>query len=291
MTVTPGHVFARVQLLTAEIELVRLEMGRPLDGRPPLLFRGAAPREVFFEAAALFRKADRLCFERTGEEGALPHPPAVVEIEPMHVRGVVEAALMRVARVKHQLGIQEVSDSVDVVVGKEPSDVLNALFLCNRQINLLLEQPFSPNDVYQLMTLAVGYAARLVSHIGRKVPDLPAFERRKRPADVYARMWSVLGLLRTITTTSGLTMLEPGAQPYVDAHVAPSDVYDLSSLAISELVYLHSRVPALPPPTAAEFYEVGHKLPAHVFQRVGQLEATLRELVAAVQVQPDVLRT
>jgi hypothetical protein len=291
MTVQPADCLARAQYLLAELDLVRLEMGRQPDARPRVRFEGAAPREVFFEAAALFRKADRLCFERTGEEGALPYPPPVAEIQPVHVKEVIDAAINRIAQVKSQLRITETSAAVAPQAGKQPSDVLEAVFSASRQLNKLLEQPFSPNDVYQLMTLAAGYAVRLVAHTGRSIPALPSFERKQRPADCYRRAWSCLEALYAITARSGLAMLKPGTIPYTAEDIQPSDVYDLTSLLVSELVYLHSCVPGLAPPAAAEMYEVGHKLPSHVYQRAGQVESALRELKAVVEIRQDALRT
>jgi hypothetical protein len=290
-SVGPDAVYGHALWLLAEIDLVRLEMGRPRDARPEMRVANVAPRENYFEAVASFRKADRLCFERTGEEALLPHPPAVGELTPGHVREVVDAAVQRLQQVKARLGIAEQSPAPAAVAGKQPTDVCGLLFRANRQLNLLLDQPFSPNDVYQLVTLAIGYAARLLGHVGGIPPALPAFERKKRPADVYRRLHRVLGKIGTITTRSGLTMLELGEVPYSDDELAPSDVYDLASLAISELVFLHSRVPALSAPTVSEFYEVGHKLPAHAFQRVGLLEAYIDAIAQAVEKRPSALRT
>lgn len=286
---TPADVFARVQLVHAELDLVRQEMGRPTDDRKPYTISGAAPREVFFEATALFRKADRFCFERTGEEGTLPYPPAVEQIQPMHVLAVVDAALDRIRQVKAQLRVTEASTAPAVDSSKQPSDVLAALLLANRQLNRLLEQPFSPSDVYQLLTLGAGYAARLAAHVGAAMPSAPGFERRKRPGDVYGRIAASIGVLREIGGAAGLTMLDPGSTPYTVDEVLPSDCYDVSSLMISELVFLHSRVPNLPPPAAAEMYEVGHKIPSHCYQRAAHIEATLRAVAGAVQKDPKLL--
>lgn len=290
-TIQPADVYSRVQLLIAELDLLRQEMGRPRDDRPSYKVSGAAPREVFFEVTALFRKADRFCFERTGEEGTLPYPPAVGEIQPAHVLGVVDAAIDRLREVKAQLRIPESVEAPPVDPSKQPSDVLAAAFLANRQLNRLLEQPFSPSDVFQLLTLGAGYVARLCAHAGVAMPALPAHERRKRPGDVYARVWACLGMLREVAGAAGLTMVDPGTMPYAADDVVPSDVYDLTSLLISELVYLHARVPGLPPPAAAELFEVGHKIPSHCHTRAAHVELGLRALAGAVANKPDLLRS
>ncbi len=279
--IEPPDCLVKAELLAAEMELIRVEMGRPRDRRPDLTVKGAAPREVYFEALALFRKADRFCFERTGESAMLPLPPAPGDIQPMHVLAVIDGALTRLLAVKDRLGVKDKAGTPARQDGKQPSDVLQAVARANRQLNLLLDQPFSPSDVYQQLTLACGYAGRLLSRIpGSKQPGLPAFERKKRPGDVYKRMWGCLGALRTIAAANNLVTLEADAPSWDVDDVKPSDCYDLVSLVVSEVVYLASRAPDLPPPFPAEFYEVGHKLPAHCYQCVGLLEAQLSAISA-----------
>jgi hypothetical protein len=287
---TPSDVYAHVELVLGELELLRQEMGRPKDSRPELGLSQAQARNSFFEALTLFRKADRLCFERTGEQAALAHPPPGGEIQPTHVRAVVDIALTRLRQVKHKLGVTEGATVPGRVDGKKPADVVKLLTKANRQLNLMLEQPFSPNDVYQLMTMAVGYTAVLLGRADTKAKlELPAFERKKRPGDVYKRVWTCLGKLDRVMETIGQPMMDVAETQIPVEQISPSDVYDLASLLLAEVVYLHSRVPSLGPPAASEFYEVGHKLPAHVFQMVGYLEAHLDALAAAVAKDPKVL--
>lgn len=104
--VDPADVYARVALVRSELELVRREMGRRADPRPEPDVRDASPREVFFQAVTLFRKANRLSFERAREQAPIPEPPAGT-IRPAHVLAVVDSALGRLGRVKASLGIPE----------------------------------------------------------------------------------------------------------------------------------------------------------------------------------------
>src|SRR5262245_63748362 len=92
--IEPPDCFARAQLIAAEVELIRAEMGRPQDRRPAPSVKGASPREVYFQALSLFRKADRLCYEITGDQlASIPHAPPISSIEPGDVLGVLDAAL------------------------------------------------------------------------------------------------------------------------------------------------------------------------------------------------------
>lgn len=286
----PADVFVRVALVRSELEILRQELGRQRDERGHFEVTGASPREVLFEALALFRKCDRFCFERTGEQAVLPQPPPADQVEPAHVKAVVDLALIRLEQVKARMGVEDKGTAPARDESKQPSDVLDALFRANRQLNTLLDQPFTPNDVYQLVTLSVGYATRLCSKIADPpAVVLPAFERKKRPGDVYTRLWGCLGSLRKSVTGSGLDMLEPNELPYEPDEVVPSDVYDLASVIIAELVYLHGKVPGLEPPSTTDFYEVGHKVPSHVYQLAGLLETQTAALAAAVAADAQVL--
>ena len=222
-TILPGHVLARVQLLEAEIDLVRAEMGRPVDARGELTITGAAPREVYFEALALFRKADRFSFERIGCQGALPHSPSPCDIQPADVRNVIDAALACVRAVKHRMNIPEETAEVAVDLAAQPSDVFRAVARVSRQINVLLDNPFVPDDVFQQITLALGYAAPLLARASSSAPPVvPALQRKKRPSDVYRALWQGFATLRAVYGALDLKCSELGAPPYGDDEVTPS---------------------------------------------------------------------
>ena len=68
----------------------------------------------------------------------------------------------------------------------------------------------------------------------------------------------------------------------------PSDVYDIVSLLVSELAFLHAALPGAEPPHKSYF--PGRKFPSDVYQRVGILEKQLAQLESLVERQPDWLR-
>jgi hypothetical protein len=79
-------------------------------------------------------------------------------------------------------------------------------------------------------TLATNYAARLLARFpgARRQPPAPDLERGKVPKDVYIRLLGLLDLIRKISHTSGLEMLEltvPENEVYI---ATPSDVYDIA---------------------------------------------------------------
>jgi len=96
-------------------------------------------------------------------------------------------------------------------------------------------------------------------------------------------MWDTFSSVRGVLGALDLPCSELGKPLYGDAEIAPSDCYDLASLLVSELAYLHSTVPGAAPPSAADLYEVGNRLPAHCFQYAGQLAGYVDALHAAAK--------
>jgi hypothetical protein len=277
----PPDVYVRTLLMRDELELIRLEIGKPEDTRRELRVSGAEPREAFFQALTLFHKANRLSFDLTRERAELPEKP-VGTPRSAHVWAVVDAILARLQRIKASLRILEQSREKPRDAAMTSSDVCRSIVQASRQINLLLDRPMTSSDVYEQVTLAVGYAAQLRTRFaGTRMPEAPTFERRKRPADVYARLIECLARLRAIMAHSGFSVLTLAHHP--DA-VIPSDVYDIASLIVAELVFLHAQFDgALDPPDP---YYPGRKFPADVYQRAALLQALLIDLQALVEASP-----
>ncbi len=282
----PPDVFVQVGIVHAELELMRLEMGKPENGGEPVLISEAAPREVFFQALSLFGKANRLCLEHVRTEAPEPLPPQGV-INPGHVHGVLTAALIQLRLVKEKLGITESVQTPARDDAKTPTDVIRSILLANHQLDRLLDRRYAPSDVYEQVTLAIGYTARLVASFpgATRIPPAPEFERRKRPADVYDRLIGCFGWVRSIAGHSGLNIARLDHNDVVGMEIAPGDVYGMATLVVSELAHIHSQVVATEAPVRT--YYPGRKLPSHVYQRVGILEAQLIELGKQVLAAPQ----
>ena len=232
----PADVFVRVAVVRAELELIRLEMGKPRDGSEYLQVSNAVPREVFYQALALFGKSNRLCFEHTRTEATKPAMPTG-QVQPQHVYRVVETALTQLGRVKEKLGIVETVPSPARDASKTPTDVFRSILAANKQLNLLLDRQYAPSDVYEQVTLAIGYTSRLLASFpgATRIPPGPGFERRKRPVDVHDRLYGCFELVRSIAQESGLQVATLTRAEGDIAAVAPSDVYGLATLVVSEV--------------------------------------------------------
>ncbi len=277
--VRPGDVFVDVAVVRAELEQIRFLMGRPPGGPPIVRVSSAAPHEVYFQALALWRKADRLCFEQTRQREPEPDLPAA-PIQMSDVKTVVKMAQGRLSRIKQQLDIDEPVVPPSSNINHTATDVFHELVYANRQVNLLLDRQFAPEDVFQQVTVAVAYAARLLETHSRveNLPDPPAHEPGKRPVDVYRRLIECFPSIQRIAAASGLSVCKLQVEESMLEEVEPSDVYDLASLVVAELAYLHSRADDAQVPR--EVYYSGRKFPSHVFQRAGLLQQQLVNLEA-----------
>ena len=272
--IEPADCFVRASHLAKEVELIRREMGRPSEARPAVAVTGASPRECWFQALAVFRKADRLCGELAGDPVAsVPYAPPIQDIKPGDVLKVIEAAGRELAEVKRARGISETSDPPARDPSKTPSDVFGVLATLDRQINLLLEQAFRPSDCFQQVSLAVAYAARL----GAAPGDAP-FVRGKRPADCYERLTACLELTRSLIREAGHPVIDKAPSPGDANTVLPSDVYDLATLVVGELAFLQGVRGNAQAPYPFEGNIPGRKLPSHVWQLAGILEHQLQHL-------------
>lgn len=277
--VRPPEVFARVQHLQHQLELIRQHLQAPKPSGPPVLqVVEAAPREVYFQALTLLRKADRMAFEQVRRRyGTFEHAPSG-ELTPSDVLQVVEAICARLQEIIEHLGIDPDSTSPPLIDGsKKPTEVFHAIVDANRQLNLMLKEQFSAGDVYQQVTLAVGYGARLLSLYPQadRIPPPPELPANLEAGDVFRQLVECFSLVRRTAVHWELDTLELSDR-LNPVQAEPSDVYDLASVLVSELAYLYSRHPQLKPPRAV--HDLGEKTPSELYQRSGVLLEQLKQL-------------
>ncbi len=285
--ILPADVLARASLLRAEVDLIRARMNKPRVA--PLLIgvAHAQPREVYFQALAVFHKANELSFDQVRRLGAVPSTVPTADIRPYHVWTVVNEAFKRILEVKKDLGITKVAKEVRVPDETTPSEVFGAVLQADRQLHSLLDQQYGPAEVFQQVTLAVHYSARLLAHFAaaKRIPEAPAFEPDKLPADVFRRLQSCLDVIRRIAARSGEKMLEPNTDKVDWNAVVPGDVYYMASLVVSELAHLHGQAEDISAVVPA--YHPGDKTPSHVFRRAGLLETQLEQLLMLMGSEPS----
>ena len=105
---------------------------------------------------------------------------------------------------------------------------------------------------------------------------------------MYRLLIDCLNTVKLIAATSGLSIVTLEASEADIGAAHPSDVYDISSLLVAELAFLHQQAGTLDAPRPA--YYPGRKFPSDVYQRAGQLKFQLDELQGLVKTRPDWLR-
>ena len=292
--IAPSQVFARVATLADGLEHLRVYMGKPKPRDAALTVRNATLRNLFFQGAALFNKANQLAFELTAAK-APKHVIPDAEIYASDVLRAINDALDRLRHIRRHLGLAadrapDLSTTLATTLATTPADVFRAMAQANRQLNILLTQKFSASDAYQQISRAIGYTFRLRGHMASShMLEPPAFEPGKRPADVYRKLLRCLQRLRDIAKLSHVDMLDLTVRKADIEAAEPGDVYDLASLLVSELAYVHARFKVSQPPY--NVYPPGLKFPAHAYQRAGLLEAQLIDLQTMAQRNPTWLQS
>lgn len=246
-------------------------MGRTKDTRPVPEVANAAPREVYFEAIVAWQKVTRLANELGARVArSAPAAPVLGELKPGHVLQLIDAVQAHVDDVKAHLQVGERASEPALESARQPSDVLVTLIRVNRELSRVLERPFTPSDVYRTVALASAYASRMGA-----VADPAGFERKRKPAECYAKLEECLDLVGAAIQKRGETALSERGTP---GDINPTDVYDLANLVLGEVAFLHSLTPNAQPVHAFEPGVDGHRLPAHVFQLARTLEAQLKSI-------------
>lgn len=238
-------VYVLASQVADEIELIREVMGRPFDDSPRLPATGVSQFEVYFQAQTLFRKSNQLAQEYAGT-ARIPAPPVPEgELEPSHTQAVVAAALEQVMLVKEALGI-ETALPEQSRGSASATGVFMTILDTNRQLNLLLDVPILPRDVYEQVTLAVLYSAAILANQGVEdyVPDAEPFDGYRRPADVYRLLLNSADVLSRMAEKSGVPVLRLSSRRNIPDDIEPGHVYDVARILVAGLAIVSDALDA-----------------------------------------------
>lgn len=280
--IQPPDVYQLVAVVSGEIERLRWVMGRPQIDQAMPEVKGVSPHEVYFQAVTLFEKINRLSFELTLVTENPPNiPPGA--IRPRHVHAMVKAAQGRIRHIEYTLGVNLAAPEPRRDASKTPTDVFKAVVQANRQLNMLIDRRFSPSDVYRQVTVAISYADRILATMPRPPlpPQVSPPTPGKRPVDVYRRLVEAYEMIREIGSKLDHPTLELIQWTDEEESIHPGDVFDIASLMVSELAYIHQDIPEAKQPRKI-IWERG-KFPSDVYQRVGVLEDQLQEILKRLE--------
>lgn len=284
--VEPGEVYSLTQTILGDIELIRFEMGIPKTAAIPIKVSGVSPWESFHQARLLYEKTNHLAFEFTHHMTPDISVPPARDITNADVLKTLELVRKRVMDTKKALGITE-SAKAPPVAPVTGDDVFLALFMADRVAHQCLRTPVAPVLSYQRVTLAVGYASRLLEIFPDAtgiMPATPPLERGKIPGDVFFRLGECMSLIGQIAVKSGVKVMKLDVSAVERETALPSDTQNMAAIIISELSYFHSLKKDEKPVRQAVY--PGRKFPSHVYQRTGILEAQLSDLLRKASKSP-----
>lgn len=284
--ITVSMVYLRVLEILHLADELRQELGRPQARRQQLVISHPSAREFDNQATSLFDKVNRLSQEQLGERADAP-TPAAGRAARSDIYRMLGASVERLRAVADKFSVPPSDLSrLPPISNVTPEHVFDGMAFASRQVDLLLEHRIAPSAVYQQVTLALGYTSRLLETLhGPSLPPAPRYQSRRTPGDVFLRLLDCLERVQEIYLGSGLEVLDLKIPNVDTAAIEPGEVYDLASLLVVELRYLHSRHSSVSPPLPAFF--PGVKVPADVFQRAGQLENGLDMLLRQVESDPN----
>lgn len=273
-----------------EIELIRKHKQVQIDERDSISVKHVYPREVYFQALTLRQKSGRLCHEAVQN---LMAPPANVQfsipqnIEPKDVYEILNDAWNQIRCAKAGFDISH-NASPHVKAdesSKSLTDVFKSIVQANRQMNLLLEQPIEPGDVFSVVQLSNAYVIDILNKLAPvwslTAPTLPEYEVGKLPIDVYKLMLKNFRIIQNIANESGIDILDLGDE--IQTPVAATDVFDLGSLILSELRYFAIQIGV---DRTYRLKSYPDKVPSDVYQQAQIVEAHLEILQGLAKQYP-----
>lgn len=223
-----------------DVELIREVMGRPYDDSPRLPASDVSQLELFFQAQTLFRKSNQLAQEIAGVGRQAAPPAPEEELLPADTLAVVAAAYEQIQTAKSALGIEGRIETQRRDTPVSPTGVFMAIIDLNRQLNLIIEEPISPEDVFGQVTLASVYAASALAEVAgtAALPSEIPFDGHKRPADVYGRLLECLDIISEVAEKTGVGVLSLSSRRNLPDDIEPGHVYDIARIVVADLAIL-----------------------------------------------------
>ena len=271
-TAQPADVRVAVEWLANDLEQVRLYMGKPDLTQRRFQVDFAAPRHVFYQAQTLFRKLNRLGTEVSGIARRSPPPaPADDTILPEDVLRVVLLAEEQLALVRESMGLAARSAMPERDPRTEPKDVFEEIVQVNRQVNLMIDDPFRPADVHTQLSLASAYLGGVLAAMGQDPFPQAEFVPNKQPVDVYDRLIDCLVLNQQVGAKLDVPVLQIDARRLKRDRSDLSDNYDIATMLVSDIAFWTETMDhdedAFPPSESLK-----HIFPSHVFVKVNVIQ-------------------
>ncbi len=230
---TPSHVFREVQDLTAEIGILREELG--VYDYPPEaeLQEDRAPVHVYAKTLEVLNKVrgvQRRFGVPVADVGQIPFK----EIVPSDALGNVEYILSELRKIKAQMVIETEITPAPLVGGKTLSLVYKSLADASFKLDGLRGRPLMPADAFQNATYILDEMELIAAKL--RVPleiDIPQVEGTKRSNDVAQQV--LRATYKVINLQTRLGMEASGVPDITLVRVTPSEVYDATNMLLAEM--------------------------------------------------------
>lgn len=235
-SVNNTDVYNLASQVAEEIEYIREVMGRPFDDSPRLPVGDVSQLQVYYQAQTLFRKANQLAQEYAGTPRTAAPPVPDMELQASDSYNVVIGAQDQIRQVGRAFGI-DTEAQIQERTTASTTGVFLTILDANRQLNLLINEPILPSDVFDQVTLAVLYSAAILAHggAGNLVPEADPFDGYKRPSDVYALLLNNTDAMSQVAEAAGVPVLTLSSRRNIPDDVEPGHVYDIARILVAGL--------------------------------------------------------
>ena len=273
------QIYMLVNGIADDVELIREVMGRPYDDSPRLPASEVSRLELFFQSRALFGKANQLAQEFGVAEARSAPPAPDGALEPSHVFDVLEAAADQIGLVKTELGIETALEPLRRESSISDTGIFMTIIDVNRQLNLLVERPVTPRDVFDQIALVNTFAAGITEHLapGSASPALPDPGGHRTPADIYAKLLECLDLVSRIAArVEGAEVMSLSSRRNIPDDIEPGHVHDIAVILVADVATLATVLDA--GGLSLELPEPERVFPTEAYQRAALLEQQLIEI-------------
>ncbi|MFT4929877.1 MAG: hypothetical protein ACI8WB_006012 [Phenylobacterium sp.] len=278
--IEPMHVLQYAQKLSVQINQLAQAMGIKPHHQDTLEVSSVSPKTVYYQAATLYHKSQRLRYEFSNISGA-PINSFKADAQPADVLFLLNQVAENLNHVGTRLHLSPPVQSQPLKADARPQHVYTLMLRMNGELNQLLDFGFAPADVFQQITTSMSYASSILSSLPgvKSTYDADEFVANKTPLNVYDRLLKTQLTLQQAKTALGLKSISIKDSSHLK-DPNPADVYDLATLVLSELVDLHQFMDIKRQPPKG--YYPGKVIPSEVFQRVGILQQQINAIARNV---------
>ncbi len=273
-----ARAYALANQVADELELVRERMGAPYDDSPRLPVSAVTELELYFQTQSLLRKANQLAQELAGAAPRAPGPVPSGEIDATDVHKLLDDALAQIRVAAEAIGITEQATFEQRVTSIAATGVFLVVIDINRQLNQMLRVPIGDAEVFEEVSAAITSAAALLATYpgATPVPEAPAFDGYKRPADVYQRLTECMDAMIRVAPKVGVPVLGLSPRRNVPDDTEPGHAYDIARFLVADLAAFAAARDA--PRVRATLPAPKHIFPTEVYAHAGILLRQLEEL-------------